>query len=81
MEEKLLELFRLANELNDNQDKVYAQIDYYADNNKKLTISIISKNTYNYIDKCSVMLVQDSISKLDAILKLFEKYIGGSSNE
>lgn len=81
MEERLLKLFELANLLDEKQDKVFAEIEYSADSSRKLEIAIRQKADFKFIDKCSIMLVQDSISKLDAILKLFEKYIGGTSNE
>ena len=81
MEEKILQLLKLANTLDEKQDKLYAVIEYYADYSKKLEIAIRKKSDYSYIEKCSVMLVNNPIEKLDAILKLFEHYIGGACNE
>ena len=43
MEEKLLELIKLADTLNEKQDKVFAEIKYEADNEKTLRISIRKK--------------------------------------
>ena len=40
MEEKLLELFKVADTLNEKQENVFAEITYRADNSKKLEISI-----------------------------------------
>lgn len=75
MEEKLLELFKIANEINDKEEGIYVQIVYSADNNKKLDISIVSKDNYSYIEKCSVMLAQKPIQKLNVVIRLLEDYI------
>ena len=71
MEEKLLELFKVADTLNEKQENVFAEIAYRADNSKKLEISI----------RKEIMLVNNSVSKLDAIIKIFNDYTGGASNE
>lgn len=81
MEEKLLKLLKMANTLDEKQDKLYAQIEYCDDHTKKLEISIRKKEDYSYVEKCSVMLLNNPISKLDAIIKIFEEYTGGASNE
>lgn len=81
MEEKLLTIFKLANELNEKQDRVYAKIEYSADNTRKLDLSIISKKNYSYVEKCSIMLINNSIARIDAIIKIFKEYIGGTTNE
>jgi len=52
MEEKLLKLFKLADSLNEKQDRVYAQIEYIADNSKKLEISIRSKKDFSFVERC-----------------------------
>lgn len=81
MEEKLLKLLKMADTLDEKQDKLYAQIEYCADHTKKLEISIRKKENFSYVGKCSVMLTNNPISKLDAIIKIFEEYIGGAGNE
>ncbi|MDO4283515.1 MAG: hypothetical protein Q4D02_07765 [Clostridia bacterium] len=81
MEEKLLKLLKMANTLDKKQDKLYAQIEYCADYSRRLEISIRNKNDYSYVEKCSIMLINDSCAKLDAIIELFEEYIGNSGNE
>lgn len=81
MEQKLLKLLKLADTLDEKQDKLYAQIEYYADHTKKLEISIRKKENFSYVEKCSVMLTNNPISKLDAIIKILEEYIGGACNE
>lgn len=77
MEEKLLEILKLANQLNEKQERVYAQISYSANKDKKLESIIISKNDYSYVERCSVMLFNRPISKLNAIIKLLKEYVGG----
>ena len=81
MEEKLLELLKMANTLDEKQDKLYAQVEYCADKTRKLEISIRKKEDYYYVEKCSVMLLNNPIPKLDAIIDIFNQYIGGASNE
>lgn len=81
MEEKLLELLKMANTLDEKQDKLYAQVEYCADRTRKLEISIRKKEDYSYVEKCSVMLLNNPIQKLDAIIDIFNQYIGGVSNE
>lgn len=81
MEEKLLELFKVADTLNEKQENVFAEIAYRADNSKKLEISIRKKKDYSYVEKCEIMLVNNSVSKLDAIIKIFNDYTGGAGNE
>lgn len=81
MEKYLLKLLKLADSLNENQEKVYAQITYYADDNKTLEISIRSKQDYKYIEKCQIQLKQEPHIKLKMITDLFNSYVGGEANE
>lgn len=81
MEEKLLKIFELTNELDEKQDKVYANIKYSGDNTRRLELSIISKENYSYIESCSVMLFNKPISKLNAVIEILKEYIGGTDNE
>lgn len=82
MEEKLLELFKLADLLDLRQDKVYAQIEYSSNNIKKIKISIISKEDSSFIEIYEIKLINNSLLKLDNSIKLLENYInGGVSNE
>ena len=81
MENKLLKIIKLADELNEKQDKVYAEIDYTADNSKKLVISIRSKKDYTYVEKCEVQLNSFSMIEWDNVITLFETFVGGVINE
>ncbi len=81
MEEKLLEIFKLADSLNEKQDKVYAQITYTADDTKTIELTIRSKEDYSYIEKCECKLYQNPLIKWDNFIGMFKSYIGGVINE
>lgn len=81
MEQKLLEIFKLADELDKKQNVVYAEIEYSADKRKKLIISIRSKKTFKYIERCEVELANNPLIKWDSIIELFKTYVGGACNE
>lgn len=81
MEKNLLKIFKLADLLNEKQNKVYAQLDYFANDSKTLEIAIRSKKDFSYIEKHSIQLTSNSIIKWDNIVELFENYIGGIVNE
>ena len=81
MEEKLLKLFKLADELNDKQDKVYAEIKYIANDSKKLEICIRTKERFEYIEECKIQLKDNSIINWNKIILLFENFVGGMKNE
>lgn len=81
MEESLLKIIKLADELNEKQDKVYADIEYKADNTKKLIISIRSKKDYSYIEKFEVILNASAMVEWESVESLFENYVKGATNE
>ena len=81
MKDKLLKIIKLADELNEKQDKVYAEIEYVANDSKKLVISIRSKKDFSYIEKCEVQLNAFSTIEWDNIITLFETFVGGVVNE
>jgi len=82
MEEKLLKLFKLADSLNDKQDKVYAHICYSADNQKTLEIAIRNKTDFSYVEKCEIQLRENSLISIDNIIELLTFYInGGDTHE
>ena len=81
MEEKLLELFKLADLLNEKQEKAYAQFKYYADDSKKLEIIIRLKKDDSYVEKCEISLSNQSLIHWDNIIELFKHYVGGAINE
>lgn len=74
MEEKILEIFKIANELNERQEKVYVQITYEANNMKTFEIAIRSKQDFTYIDKCEMQLKGNYKMKCNNIIKLIESY-------
>ena len=56
MEEKLLKIFKLADSLNEKQNKVFAEIEYTADDRKTLQITIREKNTFKYVERYEIKL-------------------------
>lgn len=81
MKDKLLKIIKLADELNEKQDKVYAEIEYVANDSKKLVISIRSKKDFSYIEKCEVQLNAFSMIEWDNVITLFKTFVGGVVNE
>lgn len=81
MKDKLLKIIKLADELKEKQDKVYAEIEYVANDSKKLVISIRSKKDFSYIEKCEVQLNAFSMIEWDNVITLFETFVGGVVNE
>ena len=65
MEQKLLKIFKLADKLNTKQSKVYAEINYSANDSQKLEI----------------IITEDSEIKWDNVITLFETFVGGVSYE
>lgn len=75
MEEKLLELFKIADKLNEKQDKVFAEIKYEADDTKTLRISIRKKDDYKYVECCEMQMTENSLIKWDNIIELLKKWL------
>ncbi len=82
MEKKLLEVLEVANEVNNKQDIVYAQIVYTANDVKDLELAIRDKKNYSYIEKCEVQLKNQPIVKLETVISVLKSYLsGGVTNE
>lgn len=77
MEKHLLKLIKLADELNEKQDKVFAEIHYCGDDSKKLEICIRMKKEYKYVEKIELQLRQSSIINWENAVHLFENYVNG----
>ena len=75
MEEKLLKIFKLADSLNEKQDKVYAKIIYTADDNKIIELEVLSKDDNSYVESCKCSLHQNPLIKWDNFISLLESYI------
>lgn len=75
MEEKLLKIFKLADSLNEKQDKVYAKIIYTADDNKIMELAILTKNDNLYVESCKCRLYQNPLIKWDNFISLLKSYI------
>ncbi len=79
MEKHLLKLIKLADELNEKQDKVFAEIHYCGDDSKKLEICIRMKKEYKYVEKIELQLRQSSIINWENAVHLFENYANGGA--
>lgn len=79
MEKHLLKLIKLADELNEKQDKVFAEIHYCGDDSKKLEICIRMKKEYKYVEKIESQLRQSSIINWENAVHLFENYANGGA--
>lgn len=77
MEKNLLKIFKLADLLNEKQDKVYAEIYYSADSRKKLEIAIRSKKDFSFLEKCELSLADNPLLKWNNTIALFESYVNG----
>ncbi len=81
MEQKLLKVFRLADKLNTKQSKIYAEINYTANDYQKLEIYIRRKKDFSYIEKCEICIRDSSEVEWDKIITLFETFVGGVKDE
>lgn len=79
MEEKLLKLLKLADELSDKQNKVFAEVTYTSNMYKTLEICIRSKTDFSYIERCEIQVKENSIISLDNIIELLTFYINGGA--
>ena len=77
MEKHLLKLFRLADKLNERQDKVFAEIHYCADNRKELEICIRTKKDFKYVEEVKMQLKHNSIINWENAVHLFKNYVNG----
>ena len=80
MEKRLMDVLQLADSLNEKNENLYAKVLYSADKTKKIEISIIDIKTSTYVERCSVMLSNNPVSKLNAIIKLFMDYINDTNS-
>ena len=80
MEKHLLKLIKLVDELNEKQNKVFAEIHYYGNDNKKLEICTRTKEEYKYVEKIEMQLKDSSIIDWDIAVHLFEMYVNGGAD-
>lgn len=82
MEKHLLKLIKLADELNEKQDKVFAEIHYSGNDSKRLEITIRAKKEYFCVEKIEMQLKQGSLINWESVVHLFKMYVnGGADNE
>lgn len=81
VEEKLLEVFKLADELNNKNSKIYAEIHYTASDYKELEICIRRKKDFSYVEKCKIYITESLEEKWENIISLFKTFVGGVKDE
>lgn len=80
MGEKLLKIFELADLLNKKQDKVYARIEYYADDRQKFIITLVSKKECIFHERFEVELNNNFLINWNCIITLLQNYIDDVSS-
>ncbi len=80
MEKHLLKLIKLADELNEKQDKVFAEIHYSGNDSKRLEINIRAKKEYYCVEKIEMQLKQGFLINWESVVHLFEMYVNGGAN-
>ena len=80
MEKHLLKLIKLADELNEKQDKVFAEIHYSGNDSKRLEITIRAKKEYFCVEKIEMQLKQGFLINCESVVHLFEMYVNGGAN-
>lgn len=77
MEEKLVELFKMANDFNKKQNKYYIQIEYSANDMQRIEMSLRTKDDHSFIRHYIVCLKNNPLEDADEIIKLFNICTGG----
>ena len=80
MEKHLLKLIKLADELNEKQYKVFAEIHYSGNDSKRLEINIRAKKEYYCVEKIEMQLKQGFLINWESVVHLFEMYVNGGAN-
>ena len=80
MEKHLLKLIKLADELNEKQDKVFAEIHYSGNDSNRLEINIRAKKEYYCVEKIEMQLKQGFLINWESVVHLFEMYVNGGAN-
>jgi len=77
MENKLLEIIKLVDTLDEKQDKVYAQITYSSNKEKVLEIAIRSKKDFSFIKSYKFDVDSKFLVNWDLIIESFKSFVGG----
>ena len=82
MEKYFLEVVKLVNELGDNQDKVFCEIEYVANGDKELKVTIRDKKTFKYLERCQIYVENNDEKSWNNIVNMIKYYvIGGYKND
>ena len=82
MEKYFLEVVKLVNELGDNQDKVFGEIEYVANGDKELKVTRRDKKTFKYLERCQIYVENNDEKSWNNIVNMIKYYvIGGYKND
>lgn len=82
MEKYFLEVVKLVNELGDNQYKVFGEIEYVANGDKELKVTIRDKKTFKYLERCQIYVENNDEKSWNNIVNMIKYYvIGGYKND
>lgn len=81
MDEKILQIIKLANSVNEQNEKLYAHIEYVADNRKKLLISIVDKETFTTVETLRTDLANNPYFNWNTFINTINCYARGDKNE
>lgn len=82
MEKYFLKVVKLVNELGDNQDKVFGEIEYVANGDKELKVTIRDKKTFKYLERCQIYVENNDEKSWNNIVNMIKYYvIGGYKND
>ena len=82
MEKYFLEVVKLVNELGDNQDKVFGEIEYVANGDKEWKVTIRDKKTFKYLERCQIYVENNDEKSWNNIVNMIKYYvIGGYKND
>ena len=76
MEEKLVELLKISNLLEKNQDEYFITIIYSSFEDNLLTVAMYSKLDFSMQQRCEISLETEPIAKLDSLIRALKIFMG-----
>ena len=81
IEKKIVELIKITKLLEKSQDEYFITIIFNSFKENLLTVEIHSKLDFSMQQKCEISLENESIAKIDALVKSLKIFMGGVANE
>ena len=76
MEEKLVELLKISNLLEKNQDEYFITIIYSSFEDNLLTVAMYSKLDFSMQQRFEISLETEPIAKLDSLIRALKIFMG-----